>query len=425
MLSGLSCSGVRNEQGGSAIAQLPVVTGARLPVPMPKISPREFSVKECGAVGDGIADDTAAIQRAIEDANSHSGGAVIFSGGVFLSGPLNLASGTRLQLNEDAILKMLPMERYAAVAGSGGGRYQAFITANGLHDVAITGSGTIEGQGQPWWDLFKAGTLMAKRPIEAMFVNSTRVFVRGVRFQNAPNIHLVVSGSSDVTIDGVRVETTPASPNTDGFNLRGKNILVQNCVISCGDDNIAMSGPTEGVTIRDCKFLRGHGLSIGSYTRGGLENMLVDNCTFDKTESALQGKCDRERGGVVQNLSYSNIRITGVKHPIWFHSEYTRKMKDPNEEKYVPADSLTPVWKNVTFTNITAIVPAKYPAGTLWGLPEAPIENFTFRNVNITASRGFEVYYAKGIILGSDCHITAANGEPVITYKAMVEQEHR
>ena len=116
-----------------------------------------------------------------------------------------------------------------------------------------------------------------------------------------------------------------------------------------------------------------------------------------------------------------NVRITGVKHPIWFHSEYDHKMKDPNQETLQPVTELTPVWKNITFENVTAVVPGKYPAGTLWGLPEAPIENFTFRNVNITASRGFEVYYAKGVVFEKDCRIAAARGEPVITYEAQAE----
>jgi polygalacturonase len=301
-----------------------------------------------------------------------------------------------------------------------GSRYNALVLASDKHDVAVTGPGVIEGQGQEWWPLFQSGDLAAKRPIMVLFVNCTRVLMKGPKMHNAPNIHMVVSGCTDATVEDVTIATTPASPNTDGFNLRGRNILVQRCNISCGDDNIALSGPTDGVTIKDCKFLRGHGLSIGSFTRGGLSNMQVDNCTFDGTEAGLRGKSDRGRGGVVQNLSYSNITMTGVKHPIYFTSEYTHKMKDPNEDKFVPADSLTPIWKNVTFTNISAIVPGKYSASILWGLPEAPIENFTFRNVSIRAAKGFEIYYAKNIGFTSDCRIEAADGKPTKTYQADV-----
>ena len=402
-----------------------VVTGARLPVPLPVIPEKLFPVKEYGAVGDGIADDTAAIQRAIEDANSLGGGVVVLSGGVFLSGPIRLANRICLQIDGDAMLKMLPYERYVEVAWAEG-RYEPLILGGNLHDVAIKGAGVIEGQGQPWWDEFRAGGLRTtKRPIEALFYGSRRVLIQGVLFQNAPNIHLSIGSCDDVTIDGVRVETEPGTPNTDAFNVRGHNILVQNCVISCGDDNIALSGPSEGITIRNCRFLRGHGVSIGSYTRNGLSNMLVENCTFNRTESALRGKSDRGRGGVVENLHYRNIGITGVKRPIYFTSEYTHKMKDPNEETVEPFTALTPVWRNVTFENVTALVPGKYPAGTLWGLPEAPIESFTFRNVNITAYKGFEVYYAKRIVFEKDCRIVPASGERVVEYQADVRYEGR
>lgn len=394
------------------------VAGAAGQVPLPSIPDRQFVVKEYGAAGDGVANDTAAIQKAIEDANMVGGGMIVLPAGVYLSGPLRLANRTGLYLSDGAILKMLPYEQYKTAAGVFGGRYSALLHASNVHDVAVTGPGVVEGQGQGWWPLAQAGTLSAKRPAMLLFTQSDRVLVKGIKMHNAPNVHLVVAACTDATLEDITIATTPASPNTDGFNLRGRNILVQRCNISCGDDHIALSGPTDGVTIRDCTFLRGHGVSIGSFTRGGLANLRVDNCSFDRAESALRGKSDRGKGGVVQNLSYSNITITGTKHPIYFTSEYDHKMKDPNEDKFVTPDNLTPVWKNVTFTNISAIVPGKYSAGTLWGLPEAPIENFTFRNVNIKAARGFEVYYAKNIGFTGDCKIDAADGKPFKTYQA-------
>jgi polygalacturonase len=399
----------------------PMAQGAQPAVPLPAISDRQFVVKEYGAVGDGVADDTQSIQKAIEDANMVGGGTIVLQGGVFLSGPLRMANRTCLYISEGAILKMLPYGEYSAKAGKGGSRYNALVHASSVHDVAITGPGAIEGQGQEWWEKFKSNDLAAKRPIMVLFTDCTRVLVKGIKMHNAPNVHMSVGACNDVTIEDITIATTPASPNTDGLNLRGRNILVQRCNISCGDDQIALSGPTDGVTIKDCKFLRGHGVSIGSFTRGGLANMVVDNCSFDGSEAALRGKSDRGKGGLVQNLSYSNITITGTKHPIFFSSNYDHKMKDPNEDKYVAADSLTPMWKNVTFTNINAIVPGKYSAGILWGLPEAPIENFTFRNVQIKAAKGFEIYYAGNIGFTSDCKIEAADGQPFKTYEANVK----
>jgi polygalacturonase len=396
----------------------PMARGAASSIPLPSIPDKQFIVRDYGAVGDGMTNDTAAIQKAIDDANSVGGGTIVLQGGIYLSGPLRMANRTGFYLSEGAVLKMLPYEQYIAASQVYGNRYSALLHAANVHDVSVTGPGVVDGQGQAWWPLARANTLAAKRPAMLLFTESTRVLVKGIKMHNAPNVHLVVAACTDATLEDITIATTPASPNTDGFNLRGRNILVQRCNISCGDDHIALSGPTDGVTIRDCKFLRGHGVSIGSFTRGGLSNMQVENCSFDGAESALQGKSDRGKGGLVQNLSYANITITGVKHPIYFHSDYNHKMKDPNEDKYAVPDSLTPVWKNVTFTNISAIVPGKYSAGILWGLPEAPVQNFTFRNVNIKAAKGFEVYYAQNIAFTSDCKIDAADGKPFKTYQA-------
>ena len=128
------------------------------------------------------------------------------------------------------------------------------------------------------------------------------------------------------------------------------------------------------------------------------------------------------RGGVVENLTYSNITMANVKYPIRFESVYSESLKQAEQTQTQPATPLTPVWRNVTFTNITATVVDKYGAGVLWGLPEAPIENFTFKNVNITAYKGFKIYFAKGIVFADDSHITiTGTSKPLLVYEAAVE----
>ncbi len=99
-----------------------------------------------------------------------------------------------------------------------------------------------------------------------------------------------------------------------------------------------------------------------------------------------------------------------------------RNSSKPEQTATRPATESTPVWKNVTFTNITATVVDKYGAGILWGLPEAPIENVTFKNVNITAYKGFKIYFAKGIVFTSDSHIKiTGTSKPLLLYEAAVD----
>ncbi|MGA2266116.1 MAG: glycosyl hydrolase family 28 protein [Phycisphaerae bacterium] len=388
-------------------------------VALPKIPDRSFNVLDYGASGDGAKDNTVAIQSAVKAASAAGGGSVIIPAGTFLSGPITLADKINLHLDQGAVLQMISADVYPRANY----RHPPLIGGTRLQDVSVTGWGVIEGKGQPWWMMVRHGTLDARRPELIHFANSVRVAVHGVRLQNAPTSHIAISHCSDVTIDGVTIATPDGSPNTDGIDASGDNLVIKNCSIADGDDNIAFGGRTSNVSVMNCNFGTGHGLSIGSYTRGGLNNLFVDHCTFNGTVSGIHGKADRDRGGLVQNLVYSNITMTNVRYPILFQSFYIRRLKDPNQETVRPVTDLTPIWKNVTCTNITATGDApKCVAGILWGLPEAPIENFTFKNVNITAPASFKICYAKNIVFAADSHITITGpGKPLLLYQAQVE----
>ncbi|MCJ7543947.1 MAG: glycoside hydrolase family 28 protein [Phycisphaerae bacterium] len=390
-----------------------------LSVPLPEIPDRSFDVTAYGAVGDGAKDAAAAIQAAIDAASAAGGGSVIIPSGTFLSGPISLASNLNLHLQEGAVLRMLPFGSYPEPSD---GEYRPLMHGRGLHDVAITGPGTVEGQGQPWWDAFGEGSLKDKRPEMISLFRATRLAIQGVRLGNAPMAHIDIGKSADVTIDGVTIDAPDESPNTDGIDVWGTNIVIKNCSIASGDDHIAISGNTSNVSITHCKFGVGHGVSIGSSTKGGVNNVVVDNCQFDGSTNGFRGKSNRQKGGVVQNLSYSNITMTNVKYPIRFESVYNEKLRQAEQTQTQPATDLTPLWKNVTFTNITAQVRDKYGAGILWGLPEAPIENVTFKNVKITAYKGFKIYFSKGIVFSSDSQIhISGSSKPLLLYEAAVE----
>jgi polygalacturonase len=403
----------------SAPVQWTPTTLPAMSVPLPVIPDRSFNVRDYGAVGDGIQDDANAIQAAIKAASDAGGGAVVIPAGVFLSSPFNLASSIRLYLDEGATLKMIPFEKYPEPNNKA---YRPFIRGHKLNDIEISGSGIIDGQGQTWWDKFRAGELEDHRPEMVSLSRITRLAVKGVKFQNGPTMHLDIMRCTDVTIDGVIVATPDETPNTDGIDISGNNIIIKNCDIADGDDNIATGGNTSNIYITNCKFGFGHGMSIGSFTEGGLRNMLVDNCRFDGTTSGLRGKSNRDRGGTVQDIIYSNITMNNVKNPIYFQSLYEQKVRDPNQVEPAPVTATTPYWKNITFINIIATTPDKAGAGIIWGLPEAPIENFTFKNVKISAYKYFKVFYAKNIVFDNDCQIKVPEGKPAfLIYDATVQ----
>ncbi|HVT09765.1 MAG TPA: glycosyl hydrolase family 28 protein [Polyangia bacterium] len=383
-------------------------------VPLPSIPAGTFDVKATGATGDGKTDDTRAVQAALTAAKNAGGGTVVVPAGTFLCGPLAIGSGTNLQLAAGAVLKMLPYGTYPSPP-------PAFITTAGAsHDIAITGAGTIDGQGQAWWDAFAADASVA-RPQEMSLGNTTRVQVSGIRLIDSPEEHIWVKGDTDVTITGITISTLAVagkSPpkNTDGVDVTANGMFFCHNDIAAGDDNIAMSG--SNLYIGYSSFGVGHGCSIGSITKSGVSHVTVDHLTMNGTTSGIRMKSARDRGGLVTDLVYSNVTMTNVPTPISITSYYPSLPADPKADDAVAVTSTTPFWQNITIKNLTAT--GATAAGQLWGLPEARIANVTLDNVRISASTGMKIFHATGIAFTNGSTITPKSGPPVTIYDATV-----
>jgi polygalacturonase len=378
-----------------------------VPPKLPSIPDRVFNVNDYGAVSDQKTDNTHAIQRAIDAADKAGGGRVIFSAGSYLSGPLKFVSNLNLQLEANATLMFLPFDKYPGGIQEG----NSFITGTGLHDISITGKGKIDGQGSPWWPYAKVKD--AKRPRMIVFKDCDKILIENVTLTNSPMFHIAIN-STNVTVSGVIVRapasTDPVNPshNTDACNVSGHKILIKNCDISTGDDNYTCGGNTSDVLITHCKYGFGHGVSIGSPTHGGVSNITVENCTFTNTECGIRIKSDRDRGGVIQNITYRNLKMTDVGIPILIYASYMTKEKQFRDlQKLTPeiaatypsatVTDRTPVYRNITFQNIEATVQKGKRAGLIWGLPEAAASTILLQNVNITAANPFGIFSAKDV----------------------------
>lgn len=132
--------------------------------------------------------------------------------------------------------------------------------------------------------------------------------------------------------------------------------MITHCNIRTGDDNIAFSeggGASSDITVTDCTLGYGHGLSIGSYTKYGLNGLTVDSCIFNGTTSGIRMKSSRDRGGVVLNPSYSNITMMNVQNPIFISSYYPKTPAAPQDDSTQAVTATTPVWKNMMMNNIS------------------------------------------------------------------------
>jgi hypothetical protein len=246
------------------------------------------------------------------------------------------------------------------------------------------------------------------------FSTCNRVWIRDATFSNSPSMHLIIKGrAGNVTIEGITM-TAPASSdptnpshNTDAIDLAETNAVIRNCNISVGDDNVALGSSASAsvdIVITNCTFGEGHGVSIGSNTSGGVSNLTVINCTFNSTDNGIRIKSDDDRGGIVQNLSYLNIGMTNVNFPITIYSYYN-SVGTPSSitpataasQTVIPYPTNNPVYRNITFSNIVATAVSGFPAGIIWARPEMPATNISFIRCNVSASKSFDIYSARGI----------------------------
>lgn len=399
-------------------------SGHAAPV-LPSIPAKRFEVTAYGAAGDGRTDSTHAIRHAIEAAASAGGGVVVFPAAAqpFLSGPIRLQSHVALQLDAGATLQPLPYGTYPLE----GRAHPNFISAEKVHDIAITGAGTINGDGAAWWAAFRANKKMPRRPDLVRFRGCTNVLVAGVSLINSPCFHLAFNTTDHVTIEGVTVQAPEDAPNTDGIDPGGSHYLIRKCRVSTGDDNIAVKAGgsyCSDITIADCAFGTGHGLSVGGQSNRGLDGMTVTDCTFEGTTSGLRLKADPTQGGPVRNLTYERLTMKNVKYPFVFYSYYN-KAGNPGNGKFAPvaaaawnvtppnslASSTIPTWENITVRDVT--VTGATGSSVIWGLPlEAGFfTNVRFINLRYSGDRSFLLYNVRDVqFIGSE--VSVRSGTP-------------
>jgi len=379
-----------------------------------------------GAKGDGIAKDTVAIQSAIDECEGKGGGTVHLTAGMYLSAPIVLKSKITLQLDKGATLLGSPDHGdYPAMTMFHLPDLQPLVSAVNASNVAITGEGIIDGNGESWWQMARsvrdAGILGTghPRPKLIIFDHCKHVRVEGVTIQNSPMWQLVPYYSDDVTIHNIRVLAPARSPNTDAVDpFSSSNVHIDHLYADVGDDDIAIKSgpinspgpddPSRDITITDCTFLHGHGLSIGSEISGGAENIRAERISFEGTDNGIRVKANRDRGHDVGNLVFRDITMKDVRNALII-SEYYPRVMPPADEAAQPVTRLTPHFHDITLENVTATGSAT--AGAIMGLPEAPIAGVVLRNVKIAAQTGLSIGYAE--VSGEGVVVTAGQGEPI------------
>ena len=272
-------------------------------------------------------------------------------------------------------------------SNSNTGSCQNLITVKNVSNVGIMGYGKMNARGgdvvlnsfvtpgnpiptanPSWWDIANAiGTGTSQQnPRWIQATNSNNFTMYKITLKNAPNFHIAISGGTGVTIWGIKIITPYTSHNTDGIDpSNGTNFTIRNNSVSDGDDNIAVgatnaSSPASNYSIFNNRFFAGHGESIGSITQGSASNILYDNnmmygdADVDGSNStAIRIKSADDRGGLVQNVQYSNSCFANHGTQIQFNTLYN-----------TTAGTLTPNFKNILLQNLRFISGLAAPGTT-------------------------------------------------------------
>jgi polygalacturonase len=385
-------------------------------------------VKDFGAVADGKTKNTAAIQKASDScAAAPGGGTVKLAGGVFVTGPITLKSNITLDVETGATLLGSPDHAdYPAKQEFRAPGYQALIGAVKASNVTIHGGGVIDGNGTSWWAEARQrkdrGVLgdSYSRPRGVVFDHCKHVTIENVTVQNSPMWQIVPYYTEGVVIRDVKVLADPHSPNTDAIDpFSSSNVLIERVTADVGDDDIAIKSgminspgpdaPTKNVVIRDCTFLHGHGLSIGSELAGGAQNIVAERITFKGTDNGLRIKANRDRGADVSDIVFRDITMEDVKIPILV-SEYYPAVFPEGDVAAAPIGRLTPFFHAIAMENIKAT--GSKAGGYIVGLPEAPVKDIVLKNVSLSAETGMKIAYADVAFV--NVHVTAAKGDGIL-----------
>ncbi|MEK4060619.1 MULTISPECIES: glycoside hydrolase family 28 protein [Paenibacillus] len=367
-----------------------------------------YNIADYGALRDSPVPATGAIADAIAAASRDGGGTVVIPAGTFRTGAVLLRSNIELHLSPGAVLSFStePGDFPAVESRWEGVKRQVHascIYGEDLVNVSITGSGTLEGNGAPWWNKHRnhPEALEYPRPTLIGFNNCSRVTIKDVTLLNSPSWTVNPICCSNVTIDNISILNPADSPNTDGINPEScSGVRISNCNIDVGDDCIAIKAgtedtkeriPCENITITNCTMIHGHGaVVLGSEMSGDIRNVTISNCVFKQTDRGIRMKSRRGRGGTIEDIRVSNIVMEDVICPFTLNLYYFCGPR--GKEKYVwdknpyPVTAETPTFRRIHFESITARG-VHAAAGFLYGLAEQYISEITFSNVDISMAK--------------------------------------
>lgn len=389
-------------------------------------------IRNYGAVQNSIV--TESINRAIEDCSEENGGVVRIPAGKWQTGSIKLKSNINLFLEKNAeVYFSSDLENYLPVVltrfqGIEFYNYSPLIYANGVENVSITGEGKLIGNGDAREDWTGKGNFeiareklyeMSKnqipveerifgdlesglRPSFIQFVNSKNILLDGFTVENGPiwTIHPIYS--ENFSAKNLTIKTW--SGNTDGIVIDStKNVLIENCYFSTGDDAISIKSgldkegrdigrPSQKILIQNIEVTKGSsGVSIGSEMSGGVSDVVIKDSIFKNARHGFRIKSTESRGGFIENVLVENVTMDEMHgDAIDFNLNYSSELKDDSSHK--------PIIKNIVIRNIKGSGNER-SAIKIDSMPNPLMDEIIIENIFLSSVKSLKIKNAKNVSL--------------------------
>jgi len=426
-------------------------------IQVPAFKDKTYVVTDFGAVGNGLAINTKAINDAIAKCSEEGGGHVVVPAGLFITGQITMKSNVDLHLATGAMIVFSSnIDDYPLVKSGSGYSIEPLINGNNIENVAITGDGSFDGNGQYWrpvkkikmnesqWKalLAKGGALNEKgdiwspsqaaadgqsylsskkrseltqadyekvkpffRPKMLGLSNSKNVIIEGITLKNSPDFAMNMRGINGMALKNVTVMNEWWAQNGDGLDISAcRNVLIYHCTVNSGDDGICMKSSgnkpgeynLENIVIKDCKVYHAHGgFVVGSNTDGNMRNVFVNNCSFTWSDTGLRFKSNVGRGGKVENIFIDGIYMKDIdSEAVIFDLKYEDAAAVKNVD-YTRPESRVPDFNTISIKNV--VCDGARSAFLVDGSNVPMVSNITVDSVVFKTDKGISTMLARNL----------------------------
>lgn len=336
---------------------------------------KDVNVLDLGAVPDGKTLTTKSIQEAVDQCNATGGGTVTIPSGTYLTTTVFLKDDVNLHIQKGATL--LGSTDRKAFTG-------AVVFADSIQNAAITGLGTINGQGFKQY-YSKPG----ERHHNILLLNCKNITVEGLTLINSPTWVFRIRECDGVMIRGIRIHSF-ANENNDGIDIEGKNITLSDCIIDCDDDAICLKSErpdylVENIVITNCIIASiCNPIKFGTASDGGFKNISISNCVIRRPSNVstrnwsemipgvssdttgISGiALEVVDGGTMDQVVITNLTMTGIQTPIFIKLGSRKGVG---------------TLKNIIISNIIAS-DESLMTSSITGIPGGYIENMIIKDV--------------------------------------------